>query len=453
VAGDRARSEAMTKVVRERGRRLLPVLAVAAALLSLNARPAGAQGIGISPVRLAFDDALRGGTYAESLILSNSNADGETEFRLSALGEIASWVRFMDEDTETEVSSFVVPASERVQVGVTVVVPGDVANRDYSGRIQVTAQDVVDGADQDADGAEVGLGGFVDVVVSVSGDERRAGRVIDAFVSNAEVGMDQRFEARVQNTGNVSMQAQLDVRILRNGQEVTSLSTAGQNFPVLPEKDDAVFVEWATEEQLGGEYTAEFVVLDVAGAKPLELGSAIVPFRLEPRGTFTRSGTFDDLGLRNDPSPDGVAQVEATFTNTGEIEASAQFVGELYRDGELVATIESLERTSRPGETVVIDVPVELADRGDYQLRGKVYFEGFVTPERDVGFAVGANRDASSRTATILAICGAVLLCLATFHGVRNLREWRRAKRAAAARLRAYDRHAATRRVREPVGR
>jgi hypothetical protein len=442
-----------TTVVPTGVRRLLVVLAVAVALVPLAARPAGAQGVGISPVRLVFDDALRGGTYADWLILSNSDTEGDTEFRLRAIGEIASWVHFYGPDAgETESSSFQVPPSESIQVGVTVEIPADVANGDYSGQIEVTAHDVVDAAAK-PDGADVGIGGRVDVMIGVSGDENRAGRVLDAFVSNAEVGMDQRFEARVQNTGNVSMQTQLDVRIVRDGAEIARLSTAGQNFPVLPAQDGSVFTLWPTTEQRAGSYTAEFTVVDVAGARPLELGTAVVPFRLEPRGTYTRAGTFDDLALRNEPAPGGVAQFAAVFTNTGEIEVQAVFAGELYRDGELVRAVESLALASRPGETVTIDLPVDVGDAGDYRLVGKVNFEGSLTADREVSFAVGAARGESSRMATIAVLAGAVLLCLAALHIGRNVRSRRRAKRAAAARLRAYDRASASRKVREPAGR
>jgi hypothetical protein len=317
----------------------------------------------------------------------------------------------------------------------------------------VLAKQVAEPGTDKAEGTDVGMGGFVDVSVSVTGDERRGGRLLDASVSNAEVGMDQRFEARVQNTGNVTIQSELVVRIMRDGQEVARLSTEGQNFPVLPEKDDAVYVLWPTAEQRGGSYTAEFTVVDVAGAEPVELGAASVPFRLEPRGTYTRAGRFDDLKLRNEPRPGGVAQIEAVFTNTGEIDVSSVFVGELYLGDELVRTVESRGRAARPGETVVIEVPVDVRDGGEYRVVGKIDFEGSITDNREVRFSAGTARNESSRMTTILAVVGASLFFLAGFHLLRNLRARRRAKQAAAARLRAYDRESARRGVREHAGR
>jgi hypothetical protein len=265
--------------------------------------------------------------------------------------------------------------------------------------------------------------------------------------------MDQRFEARVQNTGNVTIQARVDVRILRDGAEVASLSTEGQNFPVFAERDDLVFVNWPTTEQRAGGYTAEFTVVDVAGVFPVELGTATVPFRLEPRGTFTRAGRFDDLTLRNAPQPGGVAQIEAVFTNTGEIDVNSVFVGELYVGDELVRTVESRGRAARPGETVTIEVPIDVADRGDYRITGKIDFEGSITDDREVRFTAGAARDESSRTFTIVAIVAVGVVLLAAFEFLRKLRTRRRTRRAVAERVRAFERDKARRQLREPAGR
>jgi hypothetical protein len=436
-----------------RTRRLLVVLMASMALLPVHVGSAGAQGVGISPVHLQFRDALRGGTFVQSLILTNTDSQRGREFTLSAMGDVAPWIRFVEQGSDVAVTSLVAPASSRVTVGVTLQVPMDVANREYTGRIRVISKEIADPGAEEAGGTDVGIGGFVDVSVTVTGDERRGARLLDASVSKAEVGMEQRFEARVENTGNVTTQARLDVRVMREGEEVARLSTDGQNFPVLPEKDEVVFIAWPTVEERPGDYTAEFTVVDVAGAEPVEVGSVVVPFILAPRGTYTRAGTFDDLDLRNQPQPGGVAQIEAVFTNTGEIDVTSVFVGELYRGDELVGTVESRGRAVRPGETVVIEVPVDVQDDGEYRVVGKIDFEGSITDDREVRFSAGAGGGGSSRMTSILVVVGASLLLLGGLHLIRSIRARRRAKHAAAARLRAYDRESAVRRPREPVGR
>jgi hypothetical protein len=186
---------------------------------------------------------------------------------------------------------------------------------------------------------------------------------------------------------------------------------------------------------------------------PIELGTASVPFRLEPRGTFTRAGSFDDLKLRNSPQPGGIAQIEAVFTNTGEIDVSSVFVGELYVGDQLVRTVESRGRAARPGETVTIEVPIDVADRGDYRVVGKIDFEGSITDNREVRFTAGTTRNEGSRTMTIVVIVAIGAVLLAALELLRKLRTRRRMQRAAAERLRAYDREKARRQEREAARR
>ncbi len=359
-----------------------------------SATPISAQtesgGVGVAPAFIEIQDGLRSGTYSERLILENADTV-DVEFELLTEGEVGSWVTFTStEDRTHQLTSVQIPAGRREDVRVQFDVPPDVANGSYNGAIEVRSRrvgdDVADGA-----GAGVGIGALVDLSMQVVGTERRAGALVDARVDPTEVGMPGRFHAIVRNDGNVQLRPVLGVAILRADQLVDELDTRAELFPVDPEQQGDVYVDWDTSLQLGGDYVARFVVTDVAGGAEQSIGHVDVPFRLQPRGTFTRDGVLESLELVNRPEPGGVAKLSARFQNTGQIETTAVFEGDLYVDDHLVSTVESAPRATPAGESVDVDFALNGVEEAGYRVVGRINFEGHETEERAVEFRVGTG--------------------------------------------------------------
>ena len=296
----------------------------------------------MAPAYIEIEDRLRGGTYSERLILDNADSV-DVEFALSAEGEVGEWVTFTSpEDRNEELTVVQLAAGRRTDVRVQFDVPRNVANGSYTGTVQVQSRRVGDGSGEGAGtGAGVGLGAQVNLSMQVVGTELRAGALVDARVEPTEVGMPGTFHATVRNDGNVQLRPVLTVAIVRNDEVVTELDTDDEFYPVDPEKQEDVIIDWDTSLQLGGDYVARFAVTDIAGGADRAIGELDVPFRLEPRGTFTRDGVLESLELVNQPELGGVAKLSARFQNTGQIETKAIFIGDLFVDGELVETIES----------------------------------------------------------------------------------------------------------------
>ncbi len=371
------------------------VLAVLSALVPLVVAVgiSRADGIGISPAVITYPDTMRGVTYTANLTLSNTSDTTANEFEITPIGDIAEWIELQRRDDAGDASKVLVEPESSVQVSVLLTVPPTAANGSYSGALDIISAEV----DTDlggGSGAMVQIGGLVDLAVEVIGDQRREARVGDMYVEPAEVGMLQRFNAVVENSGNIRVEPLLEVDILRNGEVVEQLSSQGTMTPVFPNTSDTTFVEWDTAEQTVGDYQAEFRVIDIAGSEPMELGSAVVEFRLEQLGTFTREGTFDSLVVLGAPQLGALTNVEATFTNTGLITSRAVASIEVYLDGELVDTTTSLERATRPGETAKIVLPVPTREHGEYRLVGTVNYEGLVTEPREVVFRIEAPSSA-----------------------------------------------------------
>ena len=239
---------------------LVAFMATSSLLLS----PAGAQGIGIGPVEIEFKDALRGGTFVNSITISNTlSEDAIFDIRVSE-GDFVPWVTFSraDDAARSPASNFTVKSGDRLQIAVSVAVPATAGNGIYKGQIEIVQ--VAAPTDDKPKGATVGLGGLINMSVAVGGVERREAVLSDAFVEGAEVGLDQRFNAKIKNTGNVTVKGQLDVKITRGTTTVAELSSAGGLFPALPSQDGIVYVDWKTADQQAGNYKAEFKVTDVA---------------------------------------------------------------------------------------------------------------------------------------------------------------------------------------------
>jgi hypothetical protein len=352
--------------------------------------------VGISPVTLDFNDALRGGTFVQTLQLSNESSSdpgaiaGDSKllrFTVKAQGETAPWVHFLGQEDPVEKSFFEVAKNERVIVRVKVDVPPDTPNKQYKGSIFIEALTVDAEASVDS-GTNVASAADIPLTVNVGGTQRRSASVEDYNVDIAEVGMKQRFSAKIRNLGNVSVAAQLNVTLSRAGAKVATLSSVGQNFPVFPEQDGSVHLEWDTVEQRSGDYNARLTVLDVSGSAPVSLGTKDVDFRLEPRGTFTRSGQFTDFVAKNLPEKGGLAVAEARFLNTGKIATNAVFDGGISLNGKLIKSVRSLPRSVRPGETGSIDVTFDALDSGSYEIVGKVNYDGEITGEKSLQMLV-----------------------------------------------------------------
>jgi hypothetical protein len=303
---------------------------------------------------------------------------------------------------------------------VSIAVPATAPNRRYEGKIQVIGQEAkIEGSQS---GSSVGLAVDVTIAVDVSGTERREGSLTDARVAGAEVGQAQRFIALVKNSGNVAMKPELTVTIMRGSSKVAEISNKGTDAQIAPARDDEVITEWQTSDQNAGDYTAEFRVVDVGGTAPKVIGTKTVPFRLDPRGTLTRSGIFEQLKVLGDPAI-GITKTAAVFVNTGKIDSRAVFSGELYRDDKLVKSVTSLEKVVKQGARELVEMNLDTPQGGKYKLVGKMNFEGVETEPRELEFTIGSaggGGGGSSMGLIAGVAAGAVVLALLGFVFMRR---------------------------------
>lgn len=355
---------------------------------------ARADGIGVFPTVVNFDDTLRGGEYFSSLgVINNGNAN--RTFSFEATGQIADWITFADPaDRSKSLQEIVVPPLSDGHVDIRMRVPDTAQNGDYSGEVRALA--VQAGGKVEGSGALVNLGAVIEVTAKVSGVQRVDGQFLDLAVTDIEVGYPLRVRSTVKNTGNVRVLPEVHVEITTSATVVGSIDT--NDVAVPPDEQRDIESLWNSNVAGPGDYTVRATV-EFPG---LKVGERTRQIRVVPRGTLTRRGSFESLVLANDVAPGSVARVLATFRNTGQVDALAVFTGEVYRDGKLVSSATSLQRLVRREEVGQLETMIQLPTKGTYTIRGKVNYEGSETETREITFQVGPDGVNPSTTRYVL---------------------------------------------------
>jgi uncharacterized membrane protein len=403
----------------------LAALVAVAALLS--ARTVAADGIGVYPTIMTFEDTMRGGEYFSTLGLINSAADERT-FTLEASGDIGRWISFVDvADRSKVVDRVVAPPKSDGYVTIRLQVPESAENGSYAG--EVRAATIPTAGAIEGSGQAVSIAAIIEVKAEVSGKQRIEGQILEVVASDIEVGYPLAVRTKVQNRGNVRVVPQVHVEVSTAGKVVGAVDT--NDVPVPPNEFREIEAKWDTNTAGPGDYQ---VTVTVALPGGVQLGPQSQPVRVLPRGSLTREGVFERLELANEPIPGSVVKVIAVFRNTGQVESMAIFQGELYRDGMLTKSVTSLQKLVRRDEVQQLEALVEIPESGQYTIKGKVNFEGKESEVKELSFEVRAKGgESSSRAPAVIgAAGGGGALLLVGISAALYLRHRRPARTSAA---------------------
>ena len=390
-------------MVRNRAVRSLRAVLVAVLMIGGlgSAVPAGAQeSLGVFPSFLEIPDALRGGSFSRTIAVQNFDADEATTISIQATGDIADWVAFTDPETGTEdLTTFELEPNEGREVSIDFTVPDDIPNGQFQGQIVV---DSFLGQGGDG-GVGVGLSIAVQTTVDVTGDEIRESSLQDVRVDPAEVGLDQRFVATVNNAGNVRVEPRVDVVISRDDDVVAEISSGEAFFRVEPAETAEAYVDWDTSEVAAGDYTAAFSVYDIATREPVLIDERVTEFRLEPTGALTRNAEFFEFALINNPEVGGEAIIEGSVTNTGQLEIQAVLDADVSVDGGDSTPITSLPQRIGPGGSAALELRVPIESAGSYEVTALVNYDGVESEIRTVTFTPSeAEEEAAEESGAVV---------------------------------------------------
>jgi hypothetical protein len=350
-------------------------------------RPAvsGARGIGVFPSSINFGDTLRAGEYFRTIGVLN-NEDAEQTYSVAFDGQAAPWLSIVDPNDRTKaVDTVSAPAKDQGRVFLRLVVPADIPNGKYTGvvRVLTTVDEKNNGGNS---GVGVNVGAEISVTLNLTGTQNVAGSLVDVSAGDVETGSPFRIKTTVQNSGNVQVNPQIDLQVLDLQGAVVGTASFSEDL-VYPDEIKILTPEWDTTGQKTGERIARVSVK----FGNVDLGTRELHFNIMPLGTLTRSGELEGLSLEGSPSAGSVAKVTAMFRNTGQIDARAQFLGEVFRDSVRVDAATSNEIAVVPGDVQPLVLFVHVTQDGTYKVEGKVNYEGKETDVQELVFTVGGG--------------------------------------------------------------
>ncbi|MBS3164282.1 hypothetical protein J4439_02530 [Candidatus Woesearchaeota archaeon] len=377
--------------------RVLPVMmAVLAAVLLVPG--AGGVGIGLSPGSLSFENVLRDG-YAEGTFVVTSSMSESVPIYGRVQGDVGEWLHFPD---ATEGLLGEVSVEHPLIVRVAVAPPGDVASGRYSGYVLLETGTLASVGDTIGSAVRVSLLGWTHL--SVTGEEIRDCQVGALQLTDTEPGMPLELSLMVRNTGNVRLAPEVQVDIWDQG-ETTLLTGAEEHMEtVLPttKREQRFYLDHGLPQ---GQYWA-LVSVPECGS------SQLLTFDVLPLGGVADRGQLESVTSEVWARVGDLVPVRAVFSNTGQRSVRAIFRGSVVSEGRTIELLQSEEALVPPGESAELLSYFRPQRTGQYELRGRVHYNGKLTYEK--GTILNVNAGPAARIpGRLVAAYGLLLAMLA----------------------------------------
>lgn len=361
------------------------ILFIAFVILSLCPVASAGIGLGISPASITISDAFKGGSYERTITVFNTGDETGT-FGLTAEGGCAGWISFYMEDApDTRITEITIPGNDKARVIVKFDIPEDIANADYTGTIY--AQSIPgEMAPTEGAAAQAVIRIPSEILIQVTGTQILKGTVKSVTTADTEIDYHLKIKVEFQNEGNVIAKPKIAVAITKAGGGKLVDSFVHDETGIKPDSTDTITVLWNTTGRETGGYAANVTVS--LGKEQELLASKDLPFKVLPFGTLTRRGALHSLTIEGEPLVNIMIKLVANFENTGEIDTMAKFKGEIYCDDMLLDVMESDEMFVEVGETTKLTDYYKITEPGSYVIKGRVFYAGKETPEKEVSFDV-----------------------------------------------------------------
>ncbi len=324
------------------------------------------RGIGVGPNKIDIDSAVRNATYQQTVYVYNQN-DGNNTILLDSRGDTKNWVKFYEKNNlTTPINSTFIKKRDDKGIVMTITIPSNASNKEYNGTIIVSSRPT----DVNVEGnyTEVILNLPIEIFIKVVGEQNIDAEVKSIDIGKSEVNYPCPIRIVFKNTGNVVARPKTEITLTRDGAYVEKISAISPN--IQPTNMYQQNIMWNTSGKFAGEYNAHFnITLEDKTIKETNIS-----FELFPAGTFKTNGTLLDLTYEGDIEVGNLIKIIASFRNRGEIETTAKFVGEVYKNQEFIDKIESAEFTINRYSTQDLEAYYRIEQEGKYIIKGYVLF-------------------------------------------------------------------------------
>ena len=367
--------------MKQKSMRINLAVIIAALMILCPAANAGI-GLGVSPASITISDAFKGGTYERIITVFNSgNETGN--FTLTPEGKCAGWISFYKEDApDIPITEVTIPGKDKARLIVKFDIPEDIANADYTSTIY--AQSIPKEGEAEGAAAMAVIRIPSKILIQVTGTQILKGTVKSITTMDIEIDYPLKIKVEFKNEGNVIAKPEIAVGIMKNGELVDSF--VHDETGIKPAQEGTITVLWNTTGRGTGDYVANVAVS--LGKEQELLASKSLPFKILPFGSLTRQGVLQSLTIEGEPFVNRFIKVHVTFENTGQIDTMAKFKGEIYHEGSLLDILESDEMFVEVGEIGKLTSYYKTLESGSYAIKGRVFYAGKETAEKEVSFDV-----------------------------------------------------------------
>ena len=333
-----------------------------------------AVNVGVSPATLSFKNVLRGG-YSQGSLVVSVDSQTKTNISVTTLGNISSWLNFT--------KNFSVLRDEPRVLKVSATPPLDTPNGNYTGFLRIETSSL----GTNLEGHAVGVvKSTLDVYVTVE--------VVDTqiiqcgaskySVNSVEKGDNVIFNLNVANTGNVKLKPRVTIDIWNGDQTkiVKKVDTLGKE--ILPSLKKEISVEVPTTQLDISQYWAEVSAVDC-------LSSKLLTFDVLEPGSLKANGALLNILTNKTAKVGDTIPIESIFKNICEKQVSAEFKGQITRNGKIIQLLDSPVSDVEIGKIGLFHFYFTPKGSGTYLVSGRVYYSGKQTYELSTKIDVISN--------------------------------------------------------------
>lgn len=342
--------------------------------------PSALAGLGVAPAQVELKNALKGQTYERIFVVYNTFPQ-EKECSLRAKGDSKKWIRFYNPDhPSASIRNIKIAAKKSAKILVKFNIPKDIANGTYESQIIAEMGKPKSG---EVSGQATSVSMPIPVKIGVTGEQILTGKVISMLVRDTEINYPVKISVEFMNTGNVIAKPEIKVEITQAGLPIDSFKYNKSKVKV--ESKKVIPVKWDTKGRGLGEYIAKISVL----LDGKELAVENHPFKILPLGALGRKGFLEELSYKGNLGSGKTVKILAKFRNNGRIDTNAKFIGEVYKDGDLIDKIQSENTLVPVYSSRKLESYLKVPGTGKYEVLGYVSFEGKKSNTKKLAFRLG----------------------------------------------------------------
>ena len=340
--------------------------------------------LAVAPGVINIEEAFRNATYKHPVFIYNQN-DFDNHMKLNISGSLSEWVEIYSSGSNNTIDSIDIKNNSDRQIIVKINVPASAENRLYKDFLMVTAnpQNTIDNS---TNSSALHLSTPVLLVVNVTGDQivNASVQQMNIIEKKIEMGNNVTFKTEVINNGNVRTKLNIDIEIFnKEGIKVDNLSET-TNY-IQPTYIYKSYLRWSTVGKIAGNYTAKFNITSLSG-KVIDKKEII--FEILPFGTLERKGILKEIYHKGVLKKGNAVKIIAVFKNNGEADVLATFYADVYKNGNLLDSIQSQKVKVEKYKEVELESVLKIQENADYSITGHVEYEGVETEEIKYDFVV-----------------------------------------------------------------